>query len=223
MGTVDLRLAADLRDRLKLRRVVETGTFRGITARSLASLFDSVITIELSHTFHQRAAIALSDLPHVQALLGRSAEVLHTATDREIPTLYFLDGHWSAGDTDGVTDQCPVLEEIMAIGRGHPYDCLIIDDARLFTAAPPPPLDAGQWPTITQVFDTVRSQRPWHVVTVLRDQIIAVPQRAKPAIDAYGARVHDTRGVRYRAHATAARGLAVSTLATIRGRCDRRR
>lgn len=33
MGTIDRRLAADLRDRLALGRAVETGTFRGATAR----------------------------------------------------------------------------------------------------------------------------------------------------------------------------------------------
>jgi len=223
MGTIDRRLAADLRDRLGLHRAVETGTFRGITARSLASLFDCVITIELSAALHERATVALRDLPQVETMQGNSVEALSTIERSGIPTLYFLDGHWSAGDTEGVENECPVLEEIAAIGHGHPDDCMIIDDARLFMAAAPPPLDPAQWPTIIEVFDAIRSQRPDHVLTLLADQIIVVPQRAKPAIDTYGARVHNSYGARMRARWVAMRGLTVSTFAAIRTRAGRYR
>jgi hypothetical protein len=222
MGTVDSRLAVDLRDRLGLGRAIETGTFRGITARSLASLFDSVVTIELSASLHERASIALRDLPRVQALHGHSAEVLRGIESSDIPTLYFFDGHWSAGDTEGVGDECPLLEEIAAVGSGHPDDCIIIDDARLFTATPPPPLDGAQWPTIIEVFDAIRFRRPEHVVTLLNDQVVAVPQRAKPAIDAYSARVHGTYRARFHATAMSARGLALSILAARRSRIARK-
>jgi hypothetical protein len=221
VGTIDLRLAADLRDRLDLRRAVETGTFRGITARSLASLFDSVITIELSALLHERATVALHDLPQVQTVQGHSAEALKAIAGAGIPTLYFLDGHWSGGATEGVEEECPVLAEIAAIGAGHTEDCLVIDDARLFTSAPPPPHDPAQWPAIVDVFDAIRSQRPHHVVTVLADQVIAAPPWARPAIDSYGARLRDTYGARVQARAVAARGRALGALAAVRTRVAR--
>jgi hypothetical protein len=191
VGTIDLSLAADLRDRLELRRAVETGTFRGATARSLASLFESVVTIELSTALHERATAALRDLPQVQTVCGHSVEALRATTNAATPTLYFLDSHWSGGATEGAQDECPVLAEIAAIGVGHPQDCLIVDDARLFTSAPPPPHDPAQWPAIVDVLDAIRSQRPEHLVTLLADQVIAVPPQAKATIDAYGARVSD--------------------------------
>ena len=189
MGTIDLRLAANLRDQVGLQRAIETGTYRGGTARALASVFGSVITIELSRPLHERAATRLRDLPQVKAMHGHSSEVLHDVVRSDIPTLYFLDGHWSGGNTEGADDECPLLDELAAIGFGHRDDCLVIDDARLFTSAPPPPHDPTHWPTIVEVFDAIRSQRPDHVVTLLSDQVIAVPQRAKPAVDAYGARL----------------------------------
>jgi hypothetical protein len=223
MGTVDSKLAADLRDRLTLRRAVETGTYRGLTARSLASLFNSVVTIELSPLHHQRAIATLRDLPQIEALCGHSVELLAAIAGLDIPTLYFLDGHWSAGSTEGADDQCPVIEEIAAIGAGHPDDCMIIDDARLFTSAPQPPLDPRQWPTITEVFDAIRSHRPEHVVTVLKDQVIAAPRRAKSVIDAYGVRVHDTRCARLQARAMGVRGVALSIRATMRNRVGGKR
>jgi len=200
MGGIDLTLATELRDELGLRRAVETGTFRGATARELASLFDSVVTIELSESLHKRAAAALADLPNVNAIQGHSAQVLGTLASSDTPTLYFLDGHWSGGKTEGSEDECPVLEELVAIGAGHQHDCLIIDDARLFTSAPPPPYDPSQWPSIVEVFDAIRSRRPEHLVTLLSDQVIAVPTRAKPLVDSYGARVHAASvGLRWRA------------------------
>lgn len=230
MGTIDLGLAADLRDRLELRRAVETGTFRGATARSLASLFDSVVTIELSPMLYKRATAALRDLPQVQTVCGHSAEALGAIAGVHIPTLYFLDGHWSGGATGGAEDECPVLAEIAAIGAGHPQDCLIVDDARLFTSAPLPPHDPAQWPTIVAVLDAIRSQWPEHLVTLLADQVVAVPALAKPAIDAYGARLNDRHRVSVRhtlgplmsKGAMAMRASASSTLAEMHARSRRR-
>lgn len=89
-------------------------------------------------------------------------------------------------------NECPLLDELAAIGAGHPHDCLIIDDARLFTSAPPPPHDCAQWPTIEAIFDAMRLQRPQHMVTALSDQVIAVPSSAKCVIDAYGICIHET-------------------------------
>lgn len=206
MGTVDLTFAADLRDRLRLQRAVETGTFRGVTARALAGVFPRVVTIELSAALHARAVASLSDLPGVDALQGHSASRLREVSDKAFPSLYFLDGHWSGGMTEGAEDECPVLDELGAIGAGHADDCLIVDDARLFTSAPPPPHNAEQWPTLLNLLDAIRAVRPEHHVTVLDDQIIAVPMRARAAVDAHGLRVHDAAasGLRMRAAAAVA-------------------
>jgi hypothetical protein len=196
MGSVDPAFAADLRDRLGLKRAVETGTFRGATTRKLAGLFESVATIELSPELHRRAEVTLGDLPNVRLLQGHSAERLAEVGDPDVATLYFLDGHWSGGSTSGADEQCPVLGELAAIGPGHPDDCIVIDDAHLFTSAPPLPYDADQWPTLLDVFDAIREHRPHHIVTVLGGQVIAAPARARPAIDTYGLRLQPKRRLR---------------------------
>lgn len=189
MGSVELQFARDLRDSAGLTRAVETGTYKGITARSLAGVFPVVVTIELSRELAATAAQAVADLPQVRVVQGHSVGRLAEERDPAAPTLYFLDGHWSGGSTEGADDECPVLDELRAIGAGHADDCFIIDDARLFASAPPPPHQPDQWPELPEVFDALRELRQGHLVTLLNDQVIAVPRRCKPAVDAYGVRL----------------------------------
>jgi hypothetical protein len=188
VGGVPEELAHELRDRLGLRRAIETGTYGGGGTRTLAGMFETVVTIELSHELHVRAREALADLANVTLLEGDSRELLAPLAEEPVPTLYWLDGHWSGGPTAGVEAECPLLDEIAAIGAGHRDDCLLIDDARLFAAAPPPPHDPAQWPTLVEVFDALRATRPDHHVTVLHDLVIAVPGSAKEAVDDFGRR-----------------------------------
>jgi hypothetical protein len=188
MGSVSLDLATELRDALSLRRAVETGTYGGGTARLLGPLFDEVVTIELDADLQRSAAEVLANWPNVVSLQGDSRSVLPRVMDPGIPTLYFLDGHWSGGPTAGRTDQCPVLDELKIVAHGHDDDCIIVDDARLFAAAPPPPHEPDQWPTLMEVMLAVTQAKPRHHVTVLHDQVIAVPRAMKPIVDSYGRR-----------------------------------
>jgi hypothetical protein len=205
VGTVDLHLAAELRDQLGLERAVETGTFRGKTARGLATVFPSVVTIELSEEMHRTAQVALRDEPRIIALQGHSAKRLGELTEPATPTLFYLDGHWSGGDTGGVEDECPVLAELEAMTGGSSNDCVIVDDARLFTSSPPPPHRAEQWPTMLEVIDALRAGYPDHLVTLLNDQVIAVPGSARPAINRYGVRLQPVPGVLDHARGAVAR------------------
>jgi hypothetical protein len=183
MGGVPTELAAELRAELDLERAIETGTYSGGSARLLAATFPSVTTIELSPVLHAAAEAALADVPAVRCLQGDSRDRLRELVDPAVPTLYWLDGHWSGGPTAGEEEECPVLSEIERIGDGHPDDCLLIDDARLFVASPPPPHDPAQWPSLVEVFDAVRASRPDAHVTIVADIVIAVPARAKALVD----------------------------------------
>jgi hypothetical protein len=188
VGDVPPELTAGLKTTLGLRRAVETGTYRGGGAKALAGIFEDVVTIELSEDLYRSAAVELSGCRNVTRVLGDSRAELGSLAAEGVPTLYWLDGHWSGGATAGATHECPVLGELEAIGDGHDDDCVLIDDARLFAAAPPPPHDPTHWPTLIEVLDALRSRRPGHYVTVLHDLVIAVPPPAKPAVDAFAYR-----------------------------------
>jgi predicted O-methyltransferase YrrM len=201
MGSVDIKFVNAVRQRLALGRAVESGTFKGVTARKLARKFPQVVTIELSPELHAKAADRLASLRNVTCLQGHSVDVLPQLDEIPQGTLYFLDGHFSAGPTAGQAEQCPVLREIEAIGTGHPSDVIVIDDARLFATAPPPPNEQTHWPSLVEVMDKLREVRPDHIVTVVNDQVIAVPQDAKLVLDNYGQRVHKMSWPTAKAHA----------------------
>jgi hypothetical protein len=186
MGHVPRELVAELQRDLQLIRAIETGTYRGHSAKLLAGLFDSVVTIELSEELHRRYSPGLIADHGITALQGDSRTLLRGLVEPDVPTLYFLDGHWSGGVTAGEDAECPVLEELDAIAAGNEADCILIDDARLFAAPPPPPHDREQWPTLVEVFDALRRARPEHHVTMLVDLVIAVPPQARRTVDTFG-------------------------------------
>lgn len=186
MGSLPVDLASGLQETLKLERGVETGTYLGDGARRMAGIFARVVTIELSDELFERAAESLRDEPAIEVLHGDSRDLLGGLVDPAVGTLFFLDGHWSAGITARGGIECPVLDELRALAGGSADDCFVIDDARFFTASPAPPLDPSQWPTLMEVLDALRAGWPRHHLTLLDDQVIAVPQAAKARVDRYG-------------------------------------
>lgn len=130
---------------------IETGTYRGFTTRYLAQHFplSRVVTIEPSLMLHEQAKLALAGYKNITLLHGDSAEVL----DKAIALVgnnvgFFLDGHYSGGDTFQGHSPCPIPSELEHIKK-HTADknvVIMIDDARLFHEA----LKTG-YPTVQAV------------------------------------------------------------------------
>jgi hypothetical protein len=216
-------LARPLQAHLGLVRAVETGTHLGRGARLLAQVFPSVVTIELSPTLAAQARINLADLPSVTSLEGHSAELLPSLVDASTPTYWFLDGHWSGGDTAGEGDNCPVARELQIISEGHIDDVIVVDDARYFLSPPPPPYAADQWPTLLEIIDSVRRARPDAYVTVLGDQIVAVPVRARAVVEAHGQQLNAQELTMGQAVGTARRELGAAARSALRRTAAARR
>jgi hypothetical protein len=150
-------------------------------------MFPEVVTIELASHYHAAAVDRFADEVNVRAVEGDSTALLPTLQDGT-PTFYWLDGHWSTGDTAGAENQCPVLQELAGLDGGSALDCIAIDDARLFLARPPAPLDPSQWPTIEEVFEGIHSVRPGHDVIVCHDLVVAAPAEARAIVDDFALR-----------------------------------
>jgi len=192
VGSVPVELCEKLQEELALTRAVETGTFEGDGARTLSRLFPQVVSVELSDTNFERARRTLRRFRNIELILGDSRQALPTLPSPDVPTLYFLDGHWSEGPA-GQDAQCPVMDELAALRGGHPNDCVIIDDAQFFLAAPPPPYNPSHWPRLVELIDAIRAVYPSHHITLLHDQVIAVPVSAARVVDAIGMRAAQSR------------------------------
>jgi hypothetical protein len=142
-----------IKSNMELTIFVEGGTYLGGTARKMCEIFSSVITIEKSEKMYEQARNNLQELSNVCSLFGDTREHLINILKENDDILFWLDAHWSGGNTYGKHDECPLLKELEIIFEVTKYKniAILIDDARLFLAPPPLPHKITQWPTISDL------------------------------------------------------------------------
>lgn len=95
---------------------IETGTYYGKAAVWAASFFDRVITIEYSKEIYETNLATYGELRNVDFVFGDSRSSLKSIVpELNRSAIFWLDSHWSGGETDGKDDECPLLEELLAI------------------------------------------------------------------------------------------------------------
>ncbi len=121
----------------KLRVLVETGTYHGDMVDAMKRDFDAIYSIELSTKLFRQARRRFRRLEHVHLIQGDSAMKLGDVV-RSVnqPALFWLDGHYSGGNTAKGPASTPVVAELAAILHPDMRHVIIIDDARLFGADP---------------------------------------------------------------------------------------
>jgi hypothetical protein len=181
-----------------LKHFIETGTYLGHTTEWASNNFAQVTTIEMAESIYQQTSTRLAHTTNIDFRLGDSrtvlAELAPTLTESAV---FWLDGHWSGGETYGEKDQCPLMEEIEAINTSPAEHFIFIDDARLFTSTPPEPHDISVWPNITEVLDALRTEYDYFIV-IWEDNIIAVPRQAQADLQAFCQQSNTTRQERKR-------------------------
>lgn len=186
--SLDVELVTLLKTSLPLDVLVETGTFKGDTVAELETSFEKVISIELSEKLCTEAKKRFVGFNHVRVIQGNSAVELFELKDElhNIGVLYWLDAHWCvATDTAGELSQCPLLEELQAIGRLNSDSVLLIDDARLFLAPPLAPHEISQWPSFHQIVSSLLFMSSEHEVMVINDVIAFFPKKTKGAMESF--------------------------------------
>ena len=175
LGTLPDSLIIRLRDRYGLRRFVETGTSSGVTALKALRYFPEVHTCELSRESFDRAALPLVDADGKRFIpvCMDSVAFLRGLFPSDVPTLLWLDSHWSGGPKLG--PECPLLNELRQIGGTSGRHTILADDYRLFANPPPPPHVAAEWPTLVEIRDLCYELGPTDQFSVEGDIIIVTP------------------------------------------------
>jgi hypothetical protein len=121
---------------------VESGTYRGDTARHLAMSTrlsaKRVVTMEPSEKYFEAASLELSAFQRIETIYGESTEILpKILPDMSGPICFWLDGHFSSGDTHMGASDTPIIEELAIIeqfiGEGRDMS-VFVDDVRLFAS-----------------------------------------------------------------------------------------
>jgi hypothetical protein len=165
----------ELRRSLDIDTFVETGTFRGETARWAAGEFARVYTVERSQPLYQQAAEQLCEYSNIISEYDDTRAFLIKALANISAAIFWLDAHWSGGwETAGIDDQCPLLDELRILAPSLDRNVLLIDDARLFESPLPPPHKAEQWPNLEQILAAASAVRPIFY-DVVDDVIVIAP------------------------------------------------
>lgn len=129
------------------RILLETGTFKGVTARRCAPHFEKVFTIELDAALAARSRDWLASCRNVSLIEGdANTEALRVLDEEAVSdVLVFLDGHFSGGETAHGNEAEPAVRILEALAkRTDRIAAVIIDDFREFGSAP-------GWPTKWQL------------------------------------------------------------------------
>jgi hypothetical protein len=148
------------------KTLVETGTQYGDTPWLFRNRFETIYTIELSQMLAAMARRRFRKTLNITVVEGDSGEVLEAILpELKSNTLFWLDGHYSAGLTAQADKDCPIFEELRSIARFCPVPYVIlIDDARCFGKE-------VDYPSLEMLFTFIHQEMSGYAIKVEYDLI----------------------------------------------------
>ena len=158
-------------EKFGLKVFVESGTYYGDTVEAVKPWFEHVYSIELSRDLYEGAKKRFRSDRNVHLICGDSGEHIGALVkDIHQPALFWLDGHYSGGETARGERDTPIYEELAHILKapdlGH---VILIDDAHCFGNDP-------GYPTLDDLTEYVRSLRNGIAITIEDDSIRITPR-----------------------------------------------
>jgi hypothetical protein len=161
------RLLKKIAKKASLKIMVETGTFKGAMIESCRKQFDKLISIELSEEYYNKAKKKFAKYDHIKIIKGDSGIILPKIL-KEInkPALFWLDGHYSGGNTSKGELNTPIIKELGAIlSHKNKEHVILIDDARCFNGT-------DDYPTIDMIRKYIQNKNLNLYMEIKNDIII---------------------------------------------------
>lgn len=118
---------------------IESGTCSGFTILTVQPYFETLYTIEISEKYfnefdQKKKTLGIDNITN---LLGDSGKVIGeilNKIDSDKNCIFWLDGHWSSGDTGRGDKDCPLIEECVLIDNLYKSKrgIILIDDYSMF-------------------------------------------------------------------------------------------
>ena len=122
--TARLEIVREIITELGIARIVETGTFRGVTTQWFAQFGVPVLGIEINKRYATFTKLRLRNRPNVEIRRGNSAAILRDIVSRgdwsNERVLFYLDAHWG--------NELPLREEIEIVMQHFRQAVVIVDD-----------------------------------------------------------------------------------------------
>ncbi len=144
---------------------IETGTYLGDTTKYLSTFANKVYSIEPQLKLYERALKRFEKCKNIMLLNSTSEEAL----PKLLPTIkgtvnFWLDGHYSKGETYKGAIDCPLLYELDVIGKNLVNFTnlrIFIDDVRCFDSESP---EYATYPSKYQIVDwCLRHNLSWYI------------------------------------------------------------
>jgi hypothetical protein len=112
----------------------ESGTYYGTTIIEMQKHFHKLVTVEISVNIFRNTHTHLVQYSNIHHINGASENIIQDIIkENEDEYIFFLDGHYSSGDTGSSDIDVPLLEELKHINEYYNRNGLIIiDDYNLF-------------------------------------------------------------------------------------------
>ncbi len=128
-----VKLLLDYAKKFDCKIFVETGTYRGDTIYSCKDFFDELFSIELSHKLFVDCKNRFLNYNKVHVFEGNSSIIFpKIVKEKSQSILFWLDAHYSGGETARGEQDSPIIKELNFILKNVPKFCILIDDARCF-------------------------------------------------------------------------------------------
>ena len=157
---------------LDVPTLVETGTFRADMMCAMRNSFAALYSIELSEQLYEYSRNRCKAFPNISLLHGDSAVQLSLICGKlRGRALFWLDGHYSGGDTALGDVVSPIIGELHAIRSfRHIEPIIVIEDARLFAVG-------TGYPTLSQLFDCLSEWgESFFSISIHDDAIVCIPK-----------------------------------------------
>ena len=116
--------------------LVETGTYLGEMIEFQSPNFKKIYSIEISDFYYNYSKNRLKRYSNIHIEKGDSGKVLDKLVNKineNDRVLYWLDGHYSGGNTGKGESESPIIKELEIVFATKRKDVILIDDAREFT------------------------------------------------------------------------------------------
>jgi hypothetical protein len=119
---------------IQFTHFIESGTYFGDTIASIKEKFQKVYTIDVSQMFYEKAKQRFQGNTNVTCFHGDSSTIMKNLLPLiQEPCIFWLDAHWSMGNTEFRDVHVPLYKELdVILSEMKVASLVIIDDVRLF-------------------------------------------------------------------------------------------